>query len=169
MVNYQNGKIYKIEDVGGNMCYIGSTTKDFLSKRMVEHRSAYKNGKTSNFTVFNIFETYGVENCRIVLIELFPCDTKDELMSREAFFIKSIPCVNMMIPMRTRAQYYLDNVELIAEKKKIYHVVNKERLQAKKSQVLVCSCGKTYTYSNKVKHIITKFHLKHIANIPLNI
>ncbi len=45
MVNYQNGKIYKIQDIGGNMCYIGSTTKDFLSKRMVEHRSAYKNWK----------------------------------------------------------------------------------------------------------------------------
>ena len=32
MVNYQNGKIYKVEDLGGNMCYIGSTTKDFLIK-----------------------------------------------------------------------------------------------------------------------------------------
>ena len=45
MVNYQNGKIYKIEDVGDNMCYIGSTTKEFLSKRMVQHRCVFKKWK----------------------------------------------------------------------------------------------------------------------------
>ena len=127
MVNYQNGKIYKIEDVGGNMCYIGSTTKDFLSKRMAEHRTVYtcyKNGKANNFTVFNIFDKYGVENCRIVLIELFPCDTKDELTGRESHYIRTVECVNKMIPDRTRAEYgkkrYEENKDaLLAYKKSI--------------------------------------------------
>ncbi len=57
MVNYQNDKLYKIEDVGGNMCYIGSTTKDFLSKRMVEHRSGFNTWSNENtafrYSVFN--------------------------------------------------------------------------------------------------------------------
>ena len=69
MVNYGNGKIYKIEDLAGEMCYIGSTTNDYLSKRMVEHRAMYKRWQTvkggKNFSVFRIFEKYGVDGCRI--------------------------------------------------------------------------------------------------------
>ena len=59
MLNYQNGKIYRIEDLAGEMCYIGSTTKDYLSKRMSTHRSNYKsflNGGYHKITVFEIFE-----------------------------------------------------------------------------------------------------------------
>ena len=48
MVNYANGKIYKIEsiinieDIEEPLIYIGSTTKNYLSQRMDEHRSNYK-------------------------------------------------------------------------------------------------------------------------------
>ena len=38
---YENGKIYKITDVGYNKCYIGSTCES-LSKRMERHRKQYK-------------------------------------------------------------------------------------------------------------------------------
>ena len=41
------------------------------------------NTKTK-YSVFDIFEAYGIENCRIVLVELCPCDTKDELIKIEA-------------------------------------------------------------------------------------
>ena len=63
MTSYRNGKIYKIEDVGGNLCYIGSTTKVFLSHRMATHRGDYKKwlaGKCNKITVMDIFEKYGV-------------------------------------------------------------------------------------------------------------
>ena len=83
MTKYTNGKIYKIQDLNGDMCYIGSTTRPMLSERMSGHRSAYKRWKaekpTTRITVFEIFDTYGVENCRIILLELYPCNTKDEL------------------------------------------------------------------------------------------
>ena len=66
MLNYQNGKIYKIEDVGGNMCYIGSATKDFLRKLMVQHKCMYKKWQLDNtvskYSVFNFFEAMGNEN-----------------------------------------------------------------------------------------------------------
>jgi hypothetical protein len=48
MNRYENGKIYKIVDVGYNKCYIGSTCES-LSKRMERHRKQYKEyskGKT---------------------------------------------------------------------------------------------------------------------------
>jgi hypothetical protein len=42
MVNYGNGKIYKIESHLGDKIYIGSTTKQYLSQRMDKHRSEYR-------------------------------------------------------------------------------------------------------------------------------
>ena len=105
MVNYNNGKIYKIEDLAGEMCYIGSTTKDYLSKRMVQHRSLYKRWKdgkcVSNISVFKMFEKYGLDQCRIVLIELVPCDKKDELLKREAHYIRTLYYIHMYISIRT--------------------------------------------------------------------
>jgi len=121
MVNYNNGKIYKIEDLAGEMCYIGSTTKSRLCQRMVQHRAMYnqwKSGKGDKYTVFDIFEKYGIDNCRIVLVETYPCESKDELTSREAHFIKTLQCVNKVIPMRTRLQYYQDNSHQILLKKR---------------------------------------------------
>ena len=45
MVNYNNGKIYKIvpicEGADEGDVYIGSTTKEYLSQRMVQHRADY--------------------------------------------------------------------------------------------------------------------------------
>ena len=71
MNKYHNGKIYKIVDVGYNKCYVGSTTEK-LSMRMVRHRSdykRYKNGKINKITSFDLFDTYGIENCKIELVE----------------------------------------------------------------------------------------------------
>ena len=48
MVNYNNGKIYKIEpivDHDEGDIYIGSTTKHYLSQRMDKHRGNYKSWK----------------------------------------------------------------------------------------------------------------------------
>ena len=42
MVNYDNGKIYKIKSNQTNKIYVGSTTKTYLSQRMDQHRSAVK-------------------------------------------------------------------------------------------------------------------------------
>ena len=64
------------------MCYIGSTTKQHLAQRMAEHRAKLKSFETGTYhkiTAFTLFETYGVENCNFVLIELCPCNTKNEL------------------------------------------------------------------------------------------
>ncbi len=70
MVNYNNGKIYKIEPLNGEEgdIYIGSTTKELLSQRMDTHRSDYKqflNGKQNNITSTKLFDKYGVENCKL--------------------------------------------------------------------------------------------------------
>ena len=109
MVNYQNGKIYKIESNLGNKIYIGSTTKQYLSQRMDKHRSNYRCWQVNKkrfLTSVNVFEAYGVENCNIILIEAFPCNSKDELLAREAHYIRTLDCENKVFPKQTYLDYY---------------------------------------------------------------
>ena len=131
MVNYANGKIYKIESILGDKIYIGSSTKEQLSMRMSSHRSDYKkwkNGKAKMTTSFQLFDEYGLENCSIVLIEDCPCETKDQLSAREAHYINTLTCVNKVVPLRTTKEYEQDNKEAISAKKKAYREENKEQI-----------------------------------------
>ena len=135
MVNYQNSKIYKIVSDNGNKIYIGSTTKQYLSQRMNKHRSDYKewlkaesSRRTSHVRSFDLFEEYGLENCKIILIESFPCNSKDELIAQEAHYIRTIECVNKVIPNRKQKEYKEDNKEWIKEKNKKFYEEHKEEM-----------------------------------------
>jgi hypothetical protein len=172
MVNYQKGKVYKIEDINGEMSYIGSTTKDMLCQRMAGHRNSYTSWKSGNkgyFTVFEIFEKYGIDKCSISLLELVPCNTKDELTKREAHYIRTCECVNKFVPCRTKKEYRKDNQALMAQKRAGVYSANIERERAKRKSVCMCVCGSTYTYANKIPHTKTKHHLEYIANQVLTI
>ena len=81
MVNYQDGKIYKITSPHVDFVYIGSTTQA-LSKRMGVHRA-----KTN---VCNSKIIIDAGNARITLIEEYPCDNKEQLCRREQFFLDRI-------------------------------------------------------------------------------
>ena len=166
------------------MCYIGSTTKDYLSKRMVQHRAMYNLWKrkpsATNYVVFSIFEKYGIENCRIVLVELCPCDTKDELFKREAYYITSTECVNKKIPGRTTADYYQAHKEEIHEHRqlnkearsnydKIYYQNNKEKKNARDLAVKTCICGTKHAHGKTAMHLRTATHQNYIANQEIDI
>ena len=90
---------------------------------MDKHRSDYrlfKKGSKKNKTMsFDIFDKYGLENCQIELIECVNANSKDELHSRERYYIKLNKCVNKCIPLRTKEEYYDTNKEIIKEKHKI--------------------------------------------------
>ena len=132
MVNYANGKVYKIESSLGDKIYIGSTTKAQLSQRMTAHRCSYKRWKagtqTTITTSFLLFEEYGVENCQIVLLEDCPCESKDQLSAREAHYIRTLACVNKLIPLRTEAEWYQDNRDEILEQRKTYREANRAEI-----------------------------------------
>ena len=108
MVNYGNGKIYKIESITGEgLPYIGSTTKQYLSQRMQGHRDGYyrwKAGKAQQCRSYKLFDEYGMENCVITLIELFECNSKDELRAREGYHQRLMECVNCRIEKRTKQE-----------------------------------------------------------------
>ena len=63
------GNVYKIEPIGGDDIYIGSTTKKYLSQRMSWHRASYKlwkAGKTNKTTLFDVFNKHGIDKCNII-------------------------------------------------------------------------------------------------------
>ena len=67
---YNNSKIYKIEPIfeyeEGDI-YIGSTSNEYLSERMAEHRKSYrswKKGVSKKTMVFDLFDKYGLDFCQ---------------------------------------------------------------------------------------------------------
>ncbi len=126
--DYNKGKIYKLEPIvehEENDIYIGSTTKQYPSQRMATHKGDYydytkwKNNKRGKVMIFDIFDKYGFENCEIILIENYSASTKDELFSREKYFIQTISCVNKYIPNRKIDEYKKDKNEEIKAKDRL--------------------------------------------------
>ena len=141
MIDYNKGKIYKIEPINSvddADVYFGSTTKTTLAERMATHRRNYKcfqQEKYGLISSFTLFDKYGVQNCYIYLIETFPCNTRDELRTREAFYIKNNQCINKVVPFRTREEtlqrkreYHEENKSYFNELKKQYNRERKEEI-----------------------------------------
>lgn len=90
-------KIYKIICEGIEECYVGSTGQE-LTERLYHHvwdYEAWKRGKKNYVSSFVMFEKYGVENCKIVLIEE----------------VNNLPNIYL-----EREQYWMDNLKSVNEK-----------------------------------------------------
>ena len=178
MVNYGNSKIYEIVCNVTGLRYVGSTTKKTLAQRLAEHVykfRAWKKGDGFYVTSFKVLEG---GNYSMVLLELFPCTIKDELHARERHYIQSLECVNKIVPLRTKAEYYVDNTDYINERQKRYklehvdelatknrqyRVDNAETIKAKKSQPHLCeTCDCSVRHCEIARHTKTKKHLNNV-------
>ena len=170
MTNYQNGKIYKIICDETNLTYYGSTTQKYLCSRLAEHRYK-KNNRT---------KTKEMTNPKIYLVENFPCETKEQLLQRERYYIENNECINKQIPTRTSKEYYIDNQEKIKKNvneyrqnnkdkisllKKKYIENNKEKLLKKQKEKIDCECGCFISYAHLSRHRKTEKHLKLLSLI----
>jgi hypothetical protein len=135
---YTNGKIYKI--TGGGLTYYGSTIQP-LYKRMYchKHKSNYNSSKI-------IIET---GEAIIVLVENYPCKSKEELFSRERLYIENNDCVNKKIPIKTqeeikerKKQYSIDNKEKIKELNKKYEIINADKRKEQHKQYEIINADK---------------------------
>ena len=77
MNKYQNGKIYKLTCDNSPLIYYGSTYLP-LNKRLSKHK-IQKTGSRELFELGNV---------SIHLIEEYPCNSKNELESRERIYIE---------------------------------------------------------------------------------
>ena len=142
MVNYQNGKIYKITgttDEGEELIYIGSTTLS-LCQRLAGHKCYAKQGN-----YYSSKQVVLCNDCLITLIELYPSNSKDELLMRERYYYDLYDCVNMVRPFRFKEEdkeikkkyqneYHNKNREQILEKQKEYHKKNREQILEKQKE-----------------------------------
>ena len=187
---FQKGTIYKVVDIAYSKCYIGSTCEK-LCRRFARHKSSYAQylkGNHNKNRCFSLFDEFGIENCKIELVEYFPCDTKEQLRQREGFHIKNTTCLNKYIAGRTHQEHYQDNIEhcnsmskknyqenrdRYIEMAKLNHIQNKEKhnndskkyyqkkkdvILLKRSEVIICGCGSNYTFSHKARHFNCKKH-----------
>ena len=141
MPNYKNGKVYKIVCNTTGKVYIGSTTV-LLCKRLACHVNHYKRG---------VYTTSSKEileggNYSIVLIENVECETKEQLLRRERYYMETIECVNKhrpIVSVEEAKEYHKEYRENNKEKVKEYYDVNKEVIKEQMKQ---------YHKENKAKH-----------------
>ena len=140
MVNYSTAKIYKLHSISHPELgiYIGSTTNT-LSRRLSDHRSDFKRwqaGKYNFVTSYTIFG--GADDVVITLIEAFACESKDQLLARERYWIEMLECVNKVIPGRTHAEYdaayRVANRDSIHAKDAEYRAANRDQILAYQSE-----------------------------------
>jgi len=123
MVNYSNGKIYKILDLTNGNFYIGSTTKTYLSQRLEKHRTYYKAYLNGNPKYISSMEILHNEDYKILLLENFSCNSKDELTAREQYWMDILRCDKMVNKHNAKGL----NIEKKKEYDKKYREDNKDK------------------------------------------
>jgi hypothetical protein len=153
MVNYQDGKIYKLVNTDNTLVYIGSTTHSIeeRNKRHYLNYRQWKRGKYGYTTSFELFED-DEDGISIFLLELYPCNSSLELQARERYWIDKIDCVNMRKPTRTKKQYYLDNIN---------------KIKQYQSQAYICECGGKFSQCNRNNHMKTMIHKNYVQKIMI--
>ena len=132
---YEHSKIYKIVSLSNpDLVYYGSTIQS-LSMRMASHRADMKKEKCICKSSIVIEKGDAV----IMLVENFPCKSKEELLKKEGEYILNNNCVNKTVSGRTPKEYYEANKDKIKE----YYQANKEKIKQQ---------SKEYYRSNKEKH-----------------
>jgi len=143
IMDYQNGKIYKIISNETTKYYIGSTTIN-LEKRLSGHKNSYKrflNGYT--YDNFSSFELLKLGDVKIELIENYPCRSKKELEMREAElqyqFQSNI--VNYRVAVRNKEKHNEKRMLAAREYRKLNkekdNLYQKQRYAAKKEKLSI--------------------------------
>lgn len=162
--DYKKGKIYKLVNDVDDKIYVGHTATT-LAKRMDYHRNKAK--QHPNRHVYAHLNTLGMTNVRVVLVEEYPCDNKDQLRAREQYWIDELqPELNKIsayVPDEQRTDNYKEyhehyrqaNTEHIKEYHKQYRQTNAEHYNEKHN----CNvCGGKFTTTHKTHHLKSKKH-----------
>ena len=169
MPNYQEGKIYKIVSDDTEFIYIGSTTRKYLSQRLAKHKSQYDLWKKTNKNYVSSYELLEHNSVRIILLELYPCQIKDELRAKEQWWIDECKdsCVNKYkaytgIKATSKKEYntlyWLKNEEKLRVKNKQYQLENKEKITENRQKNIEHILLKQKQHYQENKEKITDYH-----------
>ena len=121
MPDYQNSKIYKLVSNKTSDIYIGSCLMR-LSTRLSNHKNLSNTCASKKLFTNDAIIT-------IVLLENYPCNTKNELKARELHYITTNNCININKPFNCDIPYGDGK----AWDKK-YQQANKEQLSAYRNE-----------------------------------
>lgn len=141
MNKYNNGKIYKIVDNTNNNVYYGSTIET-LGERLSVHK--YNKNCRSRLIINN-------GDYDIILIENYPCESKEQLETRERHYIENNKCINKNIPGRNMKEWREDNKDNIRKYHKEWREDNKEKLKLKREYQI--SWGGDQRFNNNLLQI----------------
>jgi len=153
MIDYKNGKIYKIVNDLNDDVYVGSTVNT-LSQRMAHHKYDFE--RYPDRKIYKFIRNTGGDwsHYKIILIEDYPCDRKEQLLQREQYY-KKIATLNnnncFGFDKKRKKKY-----------NKEYREANKDKIKENKNTVCICICGRKYTHCNKSHHEQTKHHQNYI-------
>ena len=151
-MKYQDGKIHQILNSETDDIYIGSTTQK-LSKRMTNHNTQAKNGKTH--LLYKKMREIGGDKFYIELVENYPCENLEQLNKREGEYLREMATLNEKIAGRTKKEYKTDYKESISEKGKIHYqdnrkdILQKQRKHYKENQERINERHKKYNNEHK--------------------
>jgi hypothetical protein len=188
MVDYKNGKTYAIRSKQTPMYYIGSTTQT-LEKRFGSHKRKSKIGLGCSSDLILKYEDAYIE-----IIELYPCNNKEELNKREGELIRLYKdmIVNKAIAGRTHAEYYKEeqvlikskrvakkddkmkydkkrreeNHELIIQNHREYNLANKDKINEKSR---LYRAKKKAEQESKPSHIFQPLQAQNVPSYPPNL
>jgi hypothetical protein len=159
MVNYGNGKVYRIVCNQTGLQYIGSTTIK-LSARLSQHKKLLKNNTSGASKVVLENDDYN-----IILIEDYPCERKEQLLARERYHIENSLCVNKNMPLRTQKEWYADNKDRLIKNQIMWNKSNREkcmeyqsRFRNKSKGIVVNLNGEEEEVDNPVKLVIEELY-----------
>jgi hypothetical protein len=168
-----SAKIYKISSSIGPKCYIGSTTKLYLSNRWAGHRSDYRH-KKHNCATKELFDEYGIENCKCELLEEVEFKDKSDYLERERYYIENTAnCVNIKKPIESQEEAKANayNKDRMRKEKNPEEYLAKKRAHLKvyrdkHTEPILCECGIHYSVQHKARHLKTARHTSFLNTTP---
>lgn len=164
----RTGKVYKIICTQSNDVYVGSTFND-TRKRFIQHKYGFAQWKSTNerkLSIYPLFEKYGFDNFKIIVIKEYQVADKNHLLAYEQLWINKTRCVNANNPLSLKPIF-------IKEYKKKWVAENKDKVQAsrekrqektneKNKEKIACECGTIISYRNQAAHRKSQQHLQFI-------
>lgn len=140
---YEYGKVYMIINENTKKIYVGSTTNT-LKKRFYKHMHDFKRGE---YLASADLLMLGGET-KIVLLENYPCNNKQELLCREQYWMDKLSKDNIELVNKSRAfndpndaeklyrDWYVKNKNKILNRQLIYDTKPENKIKKHEYQLL---------------------------------
>ena len=144
VVDYSQGKIYRLVNNDNDLIYIGSTCQT-LANRLSQHRRDYKKYQANlSQNYCSSYEILKHPSAKILLVRHMACENKDQLCAIREAYVKVNDCVNKGNLKKMAASAY----------KKRYRKINGINLMEKHD----CPCGGRYATEGVSTHKKSKMH-----------